>query len=135
MKMMLSNCTAIPPMGKGRTAAIAKTRSTVLTSPLKNFYATNGLYRNRPQSWKYGKEAPQNFWSERATIAERQGASENENYEAKPTQPDSNFGTDFGIAPGPQTESQSKYPKTGFITLATGVITFPSCFTVSHFPF
>jgi hypothetical protein len=55
------------------------------------------IYRNRPQSWKYGKEAPQNFWSERATIAARQGVSENENYETKPTQPDSNFGTDFGI--------------------------------------
>jgi hypothetical protein len=43
------------------------------------------------------KEAPQNFWSERATIAERQGASENENYEAKLTQPDSKFVAEFGI--------------------------------------
>jgi hypothetical protein len=42
-----------------------------------------------------GKEAPQNFWSERATIADRQGASENENYEAKPTQPDSKFVAKF----------------------------------------
>jgi acetate kinase len=56
------------------------------------------LYRTRPQTWKYGKEAPQNFWSERATIAERQGASENENYEAKPTQPDSKFVAEIGIS-------------------------------------
>jgi phosphate acyltransferase len=70
------------------------------------------LYRTRPQTWKYGtadtcqssgvraltrEAAPQNFWSERATIAERQGASENENYEAKPTQPDSKFVAEFGI--------------------------------------
>jgi len=56
------------------------------------------VYRTRSQSWKYGKEAPQNFWSERATIAERQDASENEKSEAKPTQPDSNFVAKFGIS-------------------------------------
>jgi FkbM family methyltransferase len=64
-------------------------------------YVKFRLYRTRPQTWKYDKEAPQNFWSERTTIAERQGASENENYEAKPTQPDSKCVAEFGIGPNP----------------------------------
>ena len=34
---------------------------------------------------KFDKKVPQNFCSERATIAERQDASENENFEVKPT--------------------------------------------------
>jgi len=55
------------------------------------------LYRNTLKIWDFGKEDPQNFCSERATIAERQGASENENYEANPTQPKTNFSMCFGI--------------------------------------
>ena len=39
------------------------------------------LYRNNLKNRNFGKEAPQNFDSERATIAERQGASENQNCE------------------------------------------------------
>jgi hypothetical protein len=39
------------------------------------------LYPNNLKTWEFGKKAPQNFYSEQATIAERQGASENENSE------------------------------------------------------
>jgi hypothetical protein len=49
------------------------------------------LYRNEFKIWEFGKEAPQNFDPERATIAERQGASEDQNYEAKPTRPKTKF--------------------------------------------
>ncbi|CRX37403.1 hypothetical protein ELAC_0039 [Estrella lausannensis] len=37
------------------------------------------LYRNNLKNWKFGQEGLKNFCPERATIAERQGASENEN--------------------------------------------------------
>ena len=46
---------------------------------------TINVYRNNLKNWNFGKEAPQNFDSERATIAERQGTSENRNSEVKPT--------------------------------------------------
>jgi len=46
----------------------------------------NKIYRNNLKDREFGKKAPQNFCSEQATIAQRQGASENENCEAKPTQ-------------------------------------------------
>ena len=45
----------------------------------------------------FGKEAPQNFDLERATIAERQGASENQNCEGKPTRPKTDSSGSFGI--------------------------------------
>lgn len=35
---------------------------------------------------EFGKEDPHNFYSEQETIAQRQGARENESYEANPTQ-------------------------------------------------
>ena len=49
------------------------------------------IYTNNLKNREFDKEGPQNFCSERATIADRQGASENKNYEANPTQskPDS----------------------------------------------
>lgn len=43
-------------------------------------------YRNNLKNSELGKEAPQNFNSERATIAKGQGASENNNSEVKLTQ-------------------------------------------------
>jgi len=55
------------------------------------------LYRNNLKNWDFGKEAPQNFDSERATIAERQGASENQNSEEKPTQSKTDSSSCFGI--------------------------------------
>jgi hypothetical protein len=55
------------------------------------------LYPNNLNNWEFGKKAPQNFYSEQATIAERQGASENENSEVKPTQPKTNFSSCLGI--------------------------------------
>src|ERR1700694_2228310 len=57
----------------------------------------NKIDPNNLKNLEFGKEAPQNFYSERATIAERQGASENENSEAKPTQPKTNFSSCLGI--------------------------------------
>src|SRR5689334_12995718 len=57
----------------------------------------SSLYRNHLKNREFGKEAPQNFDSERATIAERQGASENQNSEAKPTLPKTDSSGDFGI--------------------------------------
>ena len=47
---------------------------------------------------EFDKEAPQIFCSEQANIAERQGASENEKYEAKPTQSKTDFSCCLGIA-------------------------------------
>jgi len=43
------------------------------------------LHPNDLKSGEFDKEAPQNFYPERATIAERQGASEDENFGAKLT--------------------------------------------------
>jgi hypothetical protein len=45
----------------------------------------NGLYTEGLKNRELGKEAPQIFCSEQATIAERQGASESEKFETKPT--------------------------------------------------
>jgi hypothetical protein len=56
------------------------------------------LYPNNLKNWEFGKKAPQNFYSEQATIAERQGSSENENSEVKPTQPETNFSSCLGIS-------------------------------------
>jgi len=49
------------------------------------------LYRNEFKNWEFGKEAARDFgvWSE-ATIAERQGASEDPKYAAKPMRPKTN---------------------------------------------
>ncbi len=55
------------------------------------------VYRNNLKSRNFGKEAPQNFDPERATIAERQGASEDRNSEVKPTQPKTDSSSCFGI--------------------------------------
>jgi hypothetical protein len=48
------------------------------------------------------QEGSSEFYSEQAIIAERQGASENENSEVKPTQPKANFSSCLGIC---------RYPK------------------------
>jgi len=55
------------------------------------------LYRNNLKNREFGKEAPQNFDAERATIAEGQGASEHQNSEAKPTKPKPDSSGCFGI--------------------------------------
>ena len=48
-------------------------------------------YTNDLKNREFDKKGPQNFCSERATIAERQGASENKNSEANPTQSKTDF--------------------------------------------
>jgi|GEM_PF-1644716 len=55
------------------------------------FVFAEEIYTNNLKNREFDKKGPQNFCSERATIAERQGASENKNYEVNPTQskPDS----------------------------------------------
>src|ERR1700684_2688365 len=49
----------------------------------KDFVETK-LYRNNLKNREFGKEGPQNFCSERATIAYGQGANENTNSEVNP---------------------------------------------------
>ncbi|HEX4840050.1 MAG TPA: hypothetical protein VFU89_06375, partial [Rhabdochlamydiaceae bacterium] len=44
------------------------------------------LYTNNLKNREFDKEGPQNLCSEQATIVNRQGASENKNYETNPTQ-------------------------------------------------
>ncbi len=56
-----------------------------------------GIYRNNLKNREFGKEDPQNFCSQRATIAEWQDASENKNYEVNPTQPKTDSSSCFGI--------------------------------------
>jgi len=48
------------------------------------------LYRNNLKDREFGHEAPQIFDSERATIAEGQGANEDQKFEVRPTQPKTN---------------------------------------------
>jgi len=59
----------------------------------------NDIYRNNLKNRDFDEEAPQNFCSERATIAGRQGASEDENYEVKPTKSKTDSSSCFGIHP------------------------------------
>lgn len=54
-------------------------------------------YRNNLENREFGKEAPQNDRSERAIIAEWQGASESEGFENQPTSPKPNSPSCFGI--------------------------------------
>ena len=55
-------------------------------------------YPNNFKNWELDKEAPLNFHSERVTIAERQGTSENEDTEGKPTPSKTNFSSCLGIS-------------------------------------
>lgn len=55
------------------------------------------LYRNDLKNRNFGKKAPQNLDLERVTIADRQGASENQDFEAKPTMPKTDYSGHFGI--------------------------------------
>ncbi len=57
----------------------------------------NLIYRNNLKNREFGKEGPQNFASERATIAQWQGASEKGNSEANPTRPKTDSSSCFGI--------------------------------------
>jgi len=63
-------------------------------------YEPLDLYLNNLKSWEFDKEAPQNFCPERAGLADRQGASEDKNYGAKPTQSKTNSSSCLGIASG-----------------------------------
>jgi len=55
-------------------------------------------YLNNLKSWELDQEAPQNSCPERVTIAERQGSSEDNNFEVKPTQSKTNFSSCLGIS-------------------------------------
>lgn len=55
------------------------------------------VYRNNLKNREFGKESPQNCDSERVTIAQEQGTSENHNSEAKPTPPKPDSSGCFGI--------------------------------------
>ena len=56
-----------------------------------------GLYPNNLKNWEFGEEAPQNSHLERANIVGVQGASEDENFEEKPTLPKTNSSSCLGI--------------------------------------
>ena len=71
------------------------------------------IYRNHLKNREFGKEAPQNFDSERATIAERQGASENHNSEGKPTPPKTDSSSCFGIIKENKIVQSSVGPRPG----------------------
>ena len=75
--------------------------SNAVQTPLAAYWRTilmpKNLYRNNLKNREFGKEAPQNFDLEQATIAGRQGASENQNSEAPPCQIPNSSGC-FGIA-------------------------------------
>ena len=55
------------------------------------------IYRNNLKNREFDKEAPQNSDLERATIAQEQGASEDLNFEAKPTMSKTDSSSCFGI--------------------------------------
>ena len=55
------------------------------------------VYREGLKNRELAKEAPQKFRLERATIAGRQAASEDENSEVKPTQAKPDFSITSGI--------------------------------------
>jgi len=79
------------------SAVSAAAKGEKIPTPLVLRDREKDLYRNDLKGWEFGKEAPQNFCSEQATIAQRQGASENENCEAKPTQTKTDSSIYFGI--------------------------------------
>jgi len=56
------------------------------------------LYSNKMKNWKFDKEAPQNFGLEREIIAERQGSSEDQNFEEKLTQSKTNSSSCLSIS-------------------------------------
>jgi len=49
------------------------------------------IYTTCLKNWEFDKKASQNSYLERATIVRAQGASEDENFEKKPTQSKTNF--------------------------------------------
>src|SRR5579872_6479708 len=55
------------------------------------------IYRNGLKNREFDKEGLQNFCSERETIAERQGSSENKNFEGNPTKSKTDSSDYFGI--------------------------------------
>ena len=57
------------------------------------------IYRKNLKNWNFDKEDPQNLHSERGTIAEWQGPSENANSEGNSTQSKTNSSSCFGIKP------------------------------------
>ena len=55
-------------------------------------------YLNNLKSGEFDQKAPQNSCPERVTIAERQGTSEDNHFEVKPTQSKTNFSSCLGIS-------------------------------------
>jgi len=59
--------------------------------------ALQPVYGNNLKNWEFSQEAPQNSHLGRTNSVEGQGASEDENFEEKPTQPKPNSSSGFGI--------------------------------------
>jgi hypothetical protein len=71
-----------------------------LVSKCTNFtkFNSRAIYPNNFKNWEFDKKAPQHFELERVTIAREQGASEDQNFEVKPTPSKTNFRSCLGIA-------------------------------------
>jgi 3-dehydroquinate dehydratase/shikimate dehydrogenase len=71
--------------------------------------APGQLYPKNLENWEFDKEVPQNFDLERVTIAREQGASEDRNFEARPTLSKTNFRGSLGIKLSELTEVYHYY--------------------------
>ncbi len=67
------------------------------------------IYPNSLKNREFDKEAPQNFCSERVTIAQRQGTSENENDEVKLTRSKTDSSSCLGIYSSDQMEFSYRF--------------------------
>ncbi len=72
-------------------------RALTSLEPHESWLLEPRVYRNNLKNREFGKEAPSNLYTERETIAERQGTSECANLEVKPTLPKTDSSSCFGI--------------------------------------
>ena len=75
------------------------------------------VYTSNLKNRDFDKEGPQNFCSERTTIAERQGVSENENYEVNPTTSKTDSSSCLGIK---QNENDATFTERSFFAKVDG---------------
>ena len=80
--------------------------------------AKRPVYPNNLKNREFDKKGPQNICSERVTIAERQGASENKDFEANPTQSKTDSSSCLGI---------TQFKETGHQKIAVDVVDAKLC--------
>jgi hypothetical protein len=86
------------PSPSKETPAAAK-ESAISPQPALKMPAAPSVYRKNLKNRESDKEGLQNLHLERATIAQRQGASENANFGAPPTKSETDSSGSFGIKP------------------------------------